>query len=61
MNNLKRFAAHLYDLEPGDIFKDDIAFYKEKAKESGGPILELGCGTGRVTILCLKKGTKCGD
>ncbi len=58
MNNLKRFAAHLYDLEPGDIFKDDIAFYKEKAKESGGPILELGCGTGRVTIPLLEEGNE---
>jgi SAM-dependent methyltransferase len=58
MKNLKRFAADLYDLEPGDIFKDDIAFYKEKAKESGGPILELGCGTGRVTIPLLEEGNE---
>ena len=29
---------------------DDIEFYVEQAEISGGPILELGCGTGRITI-----------
>ena len=29
---------------------DDIQFYVDQARVSGGPILELGCGTGRVTI-----------
>ncbi len=28
--------------------KDDIAFYKEMAAQCGGPILELGSGTGRI-------------
>jgi SAM-dependent methyltransferase len=27
----------------------DKPFYVEEAKRSGGPVLELGCGTGRVT------------
>ena len=27
----------------------DISFYLEEAKRSGGPVLELGCGTGRVS------------
>jgi SAM-dependent methyltransferase len=27
----------------------DIPFYVEEAKRSGGPVLELGCGTGRVS------------
>ncbi len=30
-------------------FGDDRPFYVELAKESGGPVLEIGCGTGRVT------------
>lgn len=30
--------------------RDDIPFYIEEALKSGGPVLELGCGTGRVTI-----------
>ena len=30
--------------------RDDIPFYVEAARESDGPVLELGCGTGRVTV-----------
>lgn len=30
--------------------EEDIPFYVQLAKESGGPVLELGCGTGRVTL-----------
>ena len=29
---------------------DDIPFYVEEAQSSGGPVLELGCGTGRVAV-----------
>ncbi len=28
----------------------DVSFYVELAKELGGPVLEIGCGTGRVLI-----------
>jgi len=28
----------------------DIPFYKEQVKKYGDPVLELGCGTGRITI-----------
>ena len=28
----------------------DVAFYKEQAAAAGGPVLEIGCGTGRLTI-----------
>ena len=30
--------------------RDDIQFYVEQALQSGGPVLELGSGTGRVAI-----------
>ena len=30
--------------------RDDIPFYVEEAVAAGGPVLELGCGTGRVAI-----------
>lgn len=50
MANLYRPSAHLYDLDPREITKDDIAFYRAKAREIGGSVLELGCGTGRVTL-----------
>ena len=29
---------------------DDLPFWTEEARVSGGPVLELGCGTGRVAI-----------
>ena len=29
---------------------EDIPFYVEEARRAGGPVLELGCGTGRVAI-----------
>lgn len=39
--------VHLYDLEHDD-FTDDVELLLELADISDGPILELGCGTGRV-------------
>src|SRR5947207_8214330 len=29
---------------------DDVAFYVDQARASGGPVVELGVGTGRVAI-----------
>ena len=37
--------------------REDIPFYVEEALLSGGPVLELGCGTGRVTVPIAKSGT----
>lgn len=30
--------------------QDDLAFYQAHARQVAGPVLEIGCGTGRVTI-----------
>ena len=35
---------------------DDIPFYVEEATRSGGAVLELGCGTGRVSIPIARAG-----
>lgn len=48
--NLYKKDSHLYDLDNREIMKIDIPFYLEYASRSKGDILELGCGTGRVTI-----------
>jgi SAM-dependent methyltransferase len=37
----------------------DADFYRELAAESGGPVLELGCGTGRVLLDIAARGTDC--
>lgn len=33
-----------------DGFTEDIAFYRELVPAGGGPVLELACGSGRVTV-----------
>lgn len=41
--------ARFYDAENKGK-DDDINLYLEQASESGGPILDVGCGTGRVMV-----------
>ena len=36
--------------------REDVGFFVEMASESGGPVLELGCGTGRVLIPTARAG-----
>ena len=48
-DNLEEFAdPHNYDIE--DDSDTGIAFYSALAQETGGPVLEIACGTGRVSI-----------
>ena len=48
-NNLEEFAdPHNYDIE--DDSDTGVAFYSALAQETGGPVLEIACGTGRVSI-----------
>jgi SAM-dependent methyltransferase len=49
-------SANLYDLDQRDNLIVDIPFYMEYAKKQKGNILELGCGTGRVSIELAKAG-----
>lgn len=37
---------------------DDIPFYVERAKQARGPVLEAGCGTGRVLLPTLQAGVE---
>jgi SAM-dependent methyltransferase len=43
-------AAAFYDLDNRPVTKDDIPFYLARAASARGSVLELACGTGRVTI-----------
>ena len=38
--------------------REDIPFYVALARKSGGPVLELGCGTGRVAIPIAEAGVE---
>ena len=50
------FVADLYDHVTAYRDRPDIAFYVEAARQSGGPVLEFGCGTGRVLIPTARAG-----
>jgi SAM-dependent methyltransferase len=53
------FIADYYDESP--VVKtrtQDVAFYREAAREYGDPILELGCGTGRITMALAEAGKR---
>jgi SAM-dependent methyltransferase len=47
--------AFLYDHEYKRR-RDDVLHYRKLAKEIGGPILDLGCGTGRILLPLLRDG-----
>jgi SAM-dependent methyltransferase len=49
--------AEIYDTVYSYV-REDIPFYIEEARRSDGPVLELGCGTGRVTIPIAQSGTE---
>ncbi len=47
--------ARYYDLENAS-FTEDLDFWLELADELGDPVLELGCGTGRVLLNLARRG-----
>jgi len=44
------FVAEFYDFVVPYQERGDVNFFVEAGRESGGPVLEIGCGTGRVLI-----------
>lgn len=48
-------VARFYDYEQKD-FTKDTPFYTEYAKQCGGEVLELACGTGRILVPMAKQG-----
>jgi SAM-dependent methyltransferase len=51
-------VAELYDHVAFYKALPDVAFYVEAAREAGGPVLELGCGTGRVLLPTARAGVE---
>ena len=47
--------ARLYDPWSASVV-EDIGFYVEEAVASGGPVVELACGTGRISVPIAKAG-----
>ena len=55
--DLYRPIPQYYDLEYADR-TEDIGFYQRLAFEAGDPVLELGCGTGRLAIPLARTGSR---
>ncbi len=53
-----KFVAELYDYVPVYRERTDVPFFVEMARESGGPVLEVACGTGRVLIPTARAGIR---
>ena len=56
-----RLVARHYDASYA-VMRDpsgDIEFYRRLAHEVGGPLLELGCGTGRTLLPIARDGVEC--
>ncbi len=54
-------SIEIYDAQAelhtsGSSVAGDVEFYLDKARRSGGPVLEVGCGTGRVATALAQEG-----
>ena len=49
--------GELYDILFSD-FAYGLDFYVGLAREAAGPVLDIGCGTGRVLLPCLQAGAE---
>jgi len=47
--------ARFYDLQHADLTAD-LIFYLHFARQAGGPVLEMGCGTGRLLLPLVEAG-----
>ena len=56
-NNLEEFNDPVnYDLEEADPSAPRIQFYADLAQETGGPVLEIACGSGIVSLPIAARG-----
>ena len=52
------YRAELYDVVTPPALEGDVDWYRRKARDCGGPVLELGAGTGRVTLPIAQAGIR---
>lgn len=52
------FVAEYYDHHPAVAGRGDVEFYLGEARKQGGPVLELGCGTGRILAPMARAGLR---
>src|SRR5205085_9379303 len=53
------FIADYYDESPLVRQRtQDVAFYRDAVREYGDPVLELGCGTGRIAMALAQMGKR---
>ena len=57
MKEYDRLDAAIYDYYSTGV-EGDVPFYVDEAQNAGGPILELGCGTGRILIPTAQAGVE---
>jgi len=55
MYDYRGLVSEHYDLNYAS-YSPDIEFYVDMAEAAGSPVLELGCGTGRITFPIAEKG-----
>src|SRR5437763_1921449 len=50
--------GEVFDARFGQI-QAEVPFYVGEAERSGGPVLEIGCGTGRILLPTAARGIEC--
>jgi ubiquinone/menaquinone biosynthesis C-methylase UbiE len=58
--DLKRYDLFGWDYEYiNPLTEKEVAWYVKYAKETGGPVLEMACGSGRLLLLLAEAGFEC--
>lgn len=56
-SNCGGYVPEVYNIMEGD-FQDDVPFILEYALEEGSPVLDVGAGTGRISLPLAREGMK---